>query len=81
MKFGVDWIKSQMHIHSTCRTLNEIQSYKYREERRNVLEEPVDMNNHRWMRCGHVGAIDKAAPLNLEMDLDFGRRESPWRLR
>jgi phage terminase large subunit len=63
--------------------LNEIQSYKYREDKDgNVLEEPVDMNNHLMdaMRYA-LEPLIKQRPLNLKMDLDFGRRASPWRLR
>ena len=85
VKFGVDWIKRhKIHIHSTCQNfLNEIQSYKYREDKDgNVLEEPVDMNNHLMdaMRYA-LEPLIKQRPLNLKMDLDFGRRASPWRLR
>jgi len=85
VKFGIDWIKRhRIHIHSSCQNfLNEIQSYKYREDKDgNVLEEPVDMSNHLMdaMRYA-LEPLIKQRPLNLKMDLDFGRRESPWRLR
>lgn len=85
VKFGIDWVRRhRIHIHTSCQNfLNEIQSYKYREDKDgNVLEEPVDMNNHLMdaMRYA-LEPLIKQRPLNLEMDLDFGRRESPWRLR
>ena len=47
--FGVDWLKRRkIHIHPSCiNTINEIQSYKYQEDRDgNVLEKPVDFNDH-----------------------------------
>jgi phage terminase large subunit len=85
VRFGIDWIKRhKIHIHPRCQNfVNEIQSYKYREDKDgNVLEEPVDMNNHLMdaMRYA-LEPLIKQRPLNLKMDLDFGRRESPWRLR
>lgn len=49
VKFGIDWIKRRkIHIHPSCQNfINEIQSYKYREDKAgNVLDEPVDLNNH-----------------------------------
>lgn len=49
VKFGIDWIKRRkIHIHPSCQNfINEIQSYKYREDKDgNVLDEPVNMNDH-----------------------------------
>jgi len=49
VNFGIDWIKRhKIHIHPSCiNSIKEIQTYKYREDKDgNVLDEPVDMNNH-----------------------------------
>ncbi len=49
VRFGIDFIKRRkLHIHPTCQNfINEIQAYKYREDRAgNILDEPVDVNNH-----------------------------------
>ena len=49
VKFGIDWIKRRkIHIHPSCQNfINEIQTYKYREDKDgNILDEPVDANNH-----------------------------------
>ncbi|MDI6617884.1 MAG: PBSX family phage terminase large subunit [Clostridiales bacterium] len=49
VRFGIDFVKRhKMHIHPSCiNFINEIQSYKYREDKDgNVLDEPVDFNNH-----------------------------------
>lgn len=49
VKFGIDWIKRRkIHIDPSCQNfINEIQTYKYREDKDgNVLDEPVDANNH-----------------------------------
>jgi phage terminase large subunit len=49
VNFGIDWIKRhKIHIHPSCiNAIKEIQTYKYREDKDgNVLDEPVDMNNH-----------------------------------
>lgn len=49
VNFGIDWVKRhKIHIHPSCiNTIKEIQTYKYREDKEgNVLDEPVDMNNH-----------------------------------
>jgi len=49
VKFGIDWVKRhRIHIHPSCQNfINEIQGYKYREDRDgNVLDEPVNMHDH-----------------------------------
>ena len=49
IKFGIDFLRrKKRHIHSSMQDyINEIQSYSYRKDRDgNVLDEPVDMNNH-----------------------------------
>ena len=49
VKAGLDWAKrKRIHIHPSCvNFINEIQSYKYREDKDgNIYDEPVDMNNH-----------------------------------
>lgn len=49
VKFGIDWLKRRkIHIHPSCvNFIKEIQQYKYKEDRDgNVLDEPVDFNNH-----------------------------------
>lgn len=49
VRYGIDWIRRRkIHIHPSCQNfINEIQAYKYKEDRDgNVLDEPVDFNNH-----------------------------------
>jgi phage terminase large subunit len=49
VKHGIQWIRQQkIKIGLTCRNfINEIQTYKYKETKDgNVLNEPLDMNNH-----------------------------------
>lgn len=54
IKAGIDFLRGKkIHIASHCtHTIKEIQGYKYKEDKDgNVLEEPVDFNNH------HMDAI------------------------
>jgi phage terminase large subunit len=49
VKHGIQWLKQKkILVDKNCRyTINELQTYKYREDKDgNVLNEPVDMNNH-----------------------------------
>jgi phage terminase large subunit len=49
VKAGIDWLRRhKIHIHSSCiNTINEIQGWKYREDKDgNVFEEPVGINDH-----------------------------------
>jgi len=49
IKFGIDFIRRhKINIHTKCSNfLKEIQGYSYRKDKDgNVLEEPVDFNNH-----------------------------------
>ncbi|MDD4804290.1 MAG: PBSX family phage terminase large subunit [Candidatus Pacebacteria bacterium] len=49
VKFGIDWLKRRkIHIHPSCiNTINEIQQYKYLEDKDgNVLDKPVDFMDH-----------------------------------
>ena len=84
VKFGVDWIKRhKVHIHPSCQNfLNEIQSYKYREDKDgNVLEEPADMNNHLMDATRYaLEPLIKSKKIDVKLNLDFGRRVSPWRV-
>lgn len=71
VRFGIDFIKRRkIHIHPSCQNfINEIQSYKYREDKDgNVLDEPVDVNNHlmdalryatELMRKEHMPVVNK----------------------
>jgi hypothetical protein len=46
-----------------------------------VLEEPVDMNNHLMdaMRYA-LEPLIKSKKIDVKLNLDFGRRVSPWRV-
>jgi phage terminase large subunit len=49
IKAGLDWAKRmKIYIHPRCiNFINEIQGYKYREDKDgNVYDEPIDINNH-----------------------------------
>lgn len=49
VKHGIQWIRQkQVIIHPRCQNfINEIQTYKYREDKDgNVMNQPVDRNNH-----------------------------------
>ena len=49
VKHGIQWIRQRkILVDKRCKyTINELQTYKYREDKDgNVLNEPVDMNNH-----------------------------------